>query len=222
VDAVAFALSFKLSLWTACLLAPLGVLIARALAFQVRRGRAVLEGLIALPLVLPPTVLGFYLLSALGEASPLGRLWSAVFGQGLVFSFEGLVAASLVANLPFAVQPALRAFEAIRPELREAAWVSGLGPWRTFWTVEAPLAWPGVLTGFILTFAHTMGEFGVVLMIGGSIPGETRTAALAIYDRVQAFDDSGAGVLAAALVAVSVAAIIAVQALGSRLARHDR
>ncbi|MCA6254184.1 MAG: ABC transporter permease subunit, partial [Phenylobacterium sp.] len=152
----------------------------------------------------------------------LGAAWTALFGQGLVFSFEGLVAASLIANLPFAVQPALRAFEAIRPELREAAWVSGLGPWRTFWTVEAPLAWPGVLTGFILTFAHTMGEFGVVLMIGGSIPGETRTAALAIYDKVQAFDDAGAGVLAAALVAVSVVAIIAVQALGSRLARHDR
>ena len=187
-----------------------------------RRGRAVLEGLIALPLVLPPTVLGFYLLAALGEASPFGALWTAVFGKGLAFSFAGLVAASLVANLPFAVQPALRAFEAIRPELREAAWVSGLSPWRTFWTVEAPLAWPGVLTGFVLVFAHTMGEFGVVLMIGGSIPGETRTAALAIYDRVQAFDDAGAGVLSAALVAVSVAAIIAVQALGSRLARHDR
>lgn len=222
MDAVAFALSFKLSLWTAGLLAPIGVLVARTLAYRVRRGRAVLEGLIALPLVLPPTVLGFYLLAALGDASPLGAAWTAVFGQGLVFSFEGLVAASLIANLPFAVQPALRAFEAIRPELREAAWVSGLGPWRTFWTVEAPLAWPGVLTGFILTFAHTMGEFGVVLMIGGSIPGETRTAALAIYDKVQAFDDAGAGVLAAALVAVSVAAIIAVQALGSRLARHDR
>ncbi len=222
MDAEAFTLSFRLSLWTACLLAPVGVLVARTLAYRVRRGRAVLEGLIALPLVLPPTVLGFYLLSALGDASPLGAAWTALFGQGLVFSFEGLVAASLVANLPFAVQPALRAFEAIRPELREAAWVSGLGPWRTFWTVEAPLAWPGVLTGFILTFAHTMGEFGVVLMIGGSIPGETRTAALAIYDRVQAFDDAGAGVLAAALVAVSVAAIIAVQALGSRLARHDR
>lgn len=222
MDAVAFALSFKLSLWTAGLLAPIGVLVARTLAYRVRRGRAVLEGLIALPLVLPPTVLGFYLLAALGDASPLGAAWTAVFGQGLVFSFEGLVAASLIANLPFAVQPALRAFEAIRPELREAAWVSGLGPWRTFWTVEAPLAWPGVLTGFILTFAHTMGEFGVVLMIGGSIPGETRTAALAIYDKVQAFDDAGAGVLAAALVGVSVAAIIAVQALGSRLARHDR
>ena len=222
MDAVAFALSFTLSLWTACLLLPVGVLVARTLAYQVRRGRAVLEGLIALPLVLPPTVLGFYLLAALGEASPFGALWTAVFGKGLAFSFEGLVAASLVANLPFAIQPALRAFEAIRPELREAAWVSGLSPWRTFWTVEAPLAWPGVLTGFVLVFAHTMGEFGVVLMIGGSIPGETRTAALAIYDRVQAFDDAGAGVLSAALVAVSVAAIIAVQALGSRLARHDR
>lgn len=222
MDAAAFALSLKLSLWTACLLLPLGVALAWLMAFRVRRGRAVLEGLVALPLVLPPTVLGFYLLAALGQGSALGGLWSAVFGKGLAFSFEGLVAASLVANLPFAVQPALRAFEAIRPELREAAWVSGLSPWRTFWTVEAPLAWPGVLTGFILTFAHTMGEFGVVLMIGGSIPGETRTAALAIYDRVQAFDDAGAGVLAATLVAVSVAAIIAVQALGSRLARHDR
>ena len=222
MDTLAFGLSLKLSFWTALLLAPVGVAIAWTLAYRVRRGRAALEGLIALPLVLPPTVLGFYLLAALGEDSLLGGVWSAVFGRGLAFSFEGLVAASLVANLPFAVQPALRAFEAIRPELREAAWVSGLGPWRTFWKVEAPLAWPGVLTGVILTFAHTMGEFGVVLMIGGSIPGETRTAALAIYDRVQAFDDAGAGTMAAALIGVSVAAIIAVQALGSRLARHDR
>lgn len=222
MDVVAFLLSVKLSLWTACLLTPLGLLAARTLAYRVRRGRAVFEGLVSLPLLLPPTVLGFYLLSALGDAGPLGRLWAGLTGRGLAFSFEGLVVASLVANLPFAVQPALRAFEAIRPELREAAWVSGLGPWRTFWTVEAPLAWPGVLTGFILTFAHTMGEFGVVLMIGGSIPGETRTAALVIYDRVQAFDDASAGIMAAVLVAVTAGALILVQALGSRLARHDR
>jgi len=209
MDAAAFALSLKLSLWTACLLSPLGVALAWLMAFRVRRGRAVLEGLVALPLVLPPTVLGFYLLAALGQGSALGGLWSAVFGKGLAFSFEGLVAASLVANLPFAVQPVLRAFESIRPELREAAWVSGLGPWRTFWTVEAPLAWPGVLTGFILTFAHTMGEFGVVLMIGGSIPGETRTVALAIYDRVQAFDLAGADRMALLLAAASLVAVAA-------------
>lgn len=178
--------------------------------------------MIALPLVLPPTVLGYYLLVALGGASPIGQAWSGVFGDGLVFTFEGLVLASVLINLPFAVQPMQRAFEALPPDVREAAWVSGMAPWETFRRIELPLAWPGLLSAFVLTFAHTMGEFGVVLMIGGSIPGETKTAALAIYDRVQAFDQSAAGVMAAALVAISVGAITIAYGATVRIGRrHD-
>ena len=222
MDWIAFGLSLKLAVWTAAILAPIGLLISRALAFRVRRGKALLEGLVALPLVLPPTVLGYYLLVALGGASPIGQAWSGVFGRGLVFTFEGLVLASVLINLPFAVQPMQRAFEALPADVREAAWVSGMTPWETFRRIELPLAWPGLLSAFVLTFAHTMGEFGVVLMIGGSIPGETKTAALAIYDRVQAFDQTSAGVMSAALVALSVLAIgIAYLATGHVGRRHD-
>jgi molybdate transport system permease protein len=220
VDWTAFALSLKLAAWTAGLLCPVGLILARTLAFRVRRGKALLEALIALPLVLPPTVLGYYLLVALGGASPIGEVWTAVFGRGLVFTFEGLVLASIVVNLPFAVQPMQRAFEALPPDVREAAWVSGLTPWRTFWRIELPLAWPGLLSAFVLAFAHTMGEFGVVLMMGGSIPGETRTAALAIYDRVQAFDQAGAGLMSLALVAISITAIAIVYASSARIGRR--
>ena len=171
------------------------------------------------PLVLPPTVLGFYLLSAMGGNSSLGKLWIAIFGHPLAFSFEGLVVASLIFNLPFAVQPMQRAFEALPPDVREAAWVSGLSPWRTFWRIEAPLAWPGLLSALALTFTHTMGEFGVVLMVGGSIPGETRTLALAIYDRVQAFDTDGAQLMSAILLVFSVGAILIANGLTARVGR---
>jgi len=208
MDWTAFGLSLKLATWTTVVLAPLGLWIARMLAFRVRRSKGLLEALIALPLVLPPTVLGYYLLVSLSGNSPLGRWYESVFGHGLVFTFQGLLLASVLVNLPFAVQPMQRSFESLPPDVREAAWVSGLTPLATFWRIELPLAWPGVLSAFVLTFAHTMGEFGVVLMIGGSIPGETKTAALAIYDRVQAFDQSSAGIMAAALVIVSIAAIV--------------
>jgi molybdate transport system permease protein len=137
-----------------------------------------------------------------------------------VFTFEGLLVASVLVNLPFAVQPMQRAFEALPPDVREAAWVSGLTPLRTFWRIELPLAWPGVLSAFVLTFAHTMGEFGVVLMIGGSIPGETQTAALALYDRVQAFDERGAGLMAAALVGISLVAIVVAYGFTGRVGRR--
>lgn len=220
MDWVAFSLSLKLAAWTAAVLLPVGLVIARAMAFRVRRGKALAEGLIALPLVLPPTVLGYYLLVALGGASPLGQAWSGLFGRGLVFTFEGLVLASVLVNLPFAVQPMQRAFEALPADVREAAWVSGMGPWQTFRRIELPLAWPGLLSAFVLTFAHTMGEFGVVLMIGGSVPGETRTAALAIYDRVQAFDTAGAGVMAAALVVISVTAVVLAYGVTGRIGRR--
>ena len=220
IDWTAFAVSLKLAAGTAVILLPLGIASSRVLAFRVRRGKALLEALIALPLVLPPTVLGFYLLVSFGDASPLGRAWSALFGHPLAFSFGGLLVASLIVNLPFAVQPMQRAFEALPPDLREAAWVSGLTPWQTFVRIELPLAWPGVLSAFALTFAHTMGEFGVVLMVGGNIPGQTRTVALAIYDRVQAFDTSAAGSMSALLLALSIIAITIVYGLTGRVGRR--
>jgi molybdate transport system permease protein len=220
IDWPAFGVSLKLAGWTALILLPLGLWLARLLAFRVRRGKAVLEALVALPLVLPPTVLGFYLLVSFGGASPLGRTWSALFGHPLAFSFDGLLAASVIVNLPFAVQPMQRAFEALPPDVREAGWVSGLTPWRTFLRIELPLAWPGVLSAFALTFAHTMGEFGVVLMVGGNIPGQTRTAALAIYDRVQDFDTNAAGAMSALLLALSIVAIAIVYGLTGRLGRR--
>lgn len=220
MDWTAFGLSLKLAAWTTAVLAPLGLWIARGLAFRVQRAKGLLEALIALPLVLPPTVLGYYLLVSLSGNSPLGRWYESLFGHGLVFTFQGLLLASVLVNLPFAVQPMQRAFESLPPDVREAAWVSGLTPLETFWRVELPLAWPGVLSAFVLTFAHTMGEFGVVLMIGGSIPGETKTAALAIYDRVQAFDQSSAGIMAAALVLVSVAAIVVAYGTTARIGRR--
>lgn len=217
MDWTAFSLSLKLAAWTAAVLLPLGLLSARALAFRVRRGKSLLEALVALPLVLPPTVLGYYLLVGLGGDSAIGQAWTRVFGHGLVFSFEGLLVASVLVNIPFAVQPMQRAFEALPLDVREAAQVCGLSPWATFWRVELPLAWPGVLSALVLTFAHTMGEFGVVLMVGGGIPGETKTIALAIYDRTQAFDSVAAGTMSAALLAFSIMAIVIVHALGARV-----
>jgi molybdate transport system permease protein len=220
IDWTAFGVSLKLAAYTAALLLPIGLASSRVLAFRIRRGKALLEALIALPLVLPPTVLGFYLLVSFGGASPLGQMWMALVGHPLAFSFSGLLAASLIVNLPFAVQPMQRAFEALPPDVREAAWVSGLTPWRTFWRIELPLAWPGVLSAFALTFAHTMGEFGVVLMVGGNIPGQTRTAALAIYDRVQDFDTRAAGAMSALLLALSIVAIAVVYGLTGRVGRR--
>ncbi len=202
------------------MLLPLGLLLARRLAFEVRRGRAVYEAIVALPLVLPPTVLGYYLLVSFGGASPVGRLWIAVTGHGLAFSFTGILLASIVVNLPFAVQPMQRALEALPPDVRAAAWVSGLSPWRTFWRIELPLAWPGVLSAMVLTFAHTMGEFGVVLMVGGNIEGITRTASMAIYDRSQTLDASSAGPMAALLLAVSLVAITLVNLFTRRVGRR--
>lgn len=180
------------------------------------------EGLVALPLVLPPTGLGYYLLVSFGSTSSLGAFWIGTIGHSLAFSFQGLLFASIIINLPFAVQPMQRGFEALPRDIREAAWVSGMAPWQTFWAIELPLAWPGVLSAFVLTFAHTMGEFGVVLMVGGGIPGETKTMALAIYDRAQAFDTAAAGAMAALLLIFSLIAIIIVYALTGRVGRrHD-
>ncbi len=221
MDWSSLTLSLKLAAWTVALLLPLAVVLARVLAWRRFAGRGLVEALIALPLVLPPTVLGYYLLVTFGAGSWLGRAFEALAGRSLVFTFEGLLAASILFNLPFAVQPVQRAFEGIPKDLREAAWVSGLSRWDTFRRVELPLAWPGVLSALVLTFAHTLGEFGVVLMVGGNIAGETRTVAIAIYDRVQAFDDAAAAAMSALLLVFSFVAIGLVHFLTRRVgSRH--
>lgn len=216
MDWQALHLSLLLGALTVAVLLPVALAAGHWLATTRLRGRALVEAAVTLPLVLPPSVIGFYLLVGLGPDSPVGAAWQALFGGALVFSFKGVLVASVLVNLPFAIQPAQRAFEGIGQDLRDAAATCGHSPWRTFWRIELPLAWPGVLTGCVLVFAHTLGEFGVVLMVGGSIPGETRTLALSIYDRVQAFDNAGAARMAALLMAVSLVAVSLSFLLGNR------
>jgi molybdate transport system permease protein len=220
VDWEALFLSLRLAGWTVAILLPVSILMGRLLAYRQFRGKGLLEALVMLPLVLPPTVFGFYLLVAFGRNSPIGAFWQETFGHQLVFTFEGLVVASVIFNLPFAIQPAQRGFEAIAKEVREAASCCGMSPWRSLWKVELPLAWPGVMTAMVLTFAHTLGEFGIVLMVGGSIPGETKTIAISIYDKVQGFDDRGAGIMSAVLVAISLFTIALTFALSARVGRR--
>jgi molybdate transport system permease protein len=208
MDWTALQVSLWLGTGTIALLLPFGIWLGRLLAIRNFRGKLIVEALVTVPLVLPPTVLGFYLLVTFGARSPLGQAFQSLVGQSLPFSFEGLLLASAIANIPFVVQPIQRGFEAVPADVRDAAACCGLTPWRQFLRVELPLAWPSVLTAAILTFAHTLGEFGVVLMVGGSIPGETKTIAIAIYDRVQAFDLSAAGSMSAALLGISFAALL--------------
>ena len=207
MDWNAFSLSLKLAAWTSLILIPVAILLGRVFAWQPFRGRTFVEALFALPLVLPPTVLGYYLLMGMGGGSPIGRWYEAATGHALVFTFDGLLAASLIFNLPFAIQPVQRALESIPEGLRHAAACCGMSRLRTVWRIELPLAWPGILSALVMTFAHTLGEFGVVLMVGGNIPGETRTIAIAIYDSVQGFDTVAAGMMSALLLALSLAAI---------------
>ena len=220
MDWQAARVSFFLAVTTAVLLLPLGLWLGRWLAFTPSRTKPWIEALLLLPLLLPPTVLGFYWLISFGQGTPLGRWLHDALGLRLVFSFEGLLLASLLVNIPFMVQPIQRAFAAISPCVREAAWVGGLSDWRTFQKIELPQAAPGVLAGVALTLAHTLGEFGVVLMVGGSISGQTRTLSVAIYDRMQAFDEAAAHTMAALLVLCSLAALVAVFASGRRKATH--
>lgn len=207
MDWQALILSLELAAMTLAVLLPLGLLLARWLAYTSFAGKAWIEALVVLPLVLPPTVLGYYLLVSLGGASPIGRWAAEHLNIRLTFNFLGLLVASVIFNIPFLVLPVQRAFEAIPRQLGEAAAVIGLSAWQTFWRVELPLAWPGVLSAIVLTFVHTLGEFGVVLMIGGSIPGETRTIAIAIYDRLQAFDLASADRMALLLLLLSMGAV---------------
>jgi len=220
MDWTALRLSLQLGSFTALLLLPIGIWAGRRLAYRDFRGKGIVEALVALPLVLPPTVFGYYLLVGFGAASPIGQVWQTLFGRPLVFTFEGLLVASVIFNLPFAIQPMQRGFEAIPREVREAAACCGMSPWQALRRIELPLAWPGILTAMVLSFAHTLGEFGIVLMVGGSIPGETRTIAIAIYDRVQAFDDLAAAQMSALLLAISLATIALTYGLSRRVGRQ--
>ncbi len=206
MDWSALHVSLTLAVLTTLALLPLGLALARWLAVTAWAGRPVVEALLLLPLLLPPTVIGFYFLVAFGQGSALGA-WLADSGIRLVFTLEGLLLVSVLVNLPFMVQPIQRAFAAVPHSLREAAWVSGLSTWQTFWRIELPLAWPGLLAGMALTVAHTLGEFGVVLMVGGNIEGETRTLSVSLYDKVQGMDLQSAHVMALVLVGVSLLAL---------------
>ncbi|WP_243302400.1 molybdate ABC transporter permease subunit [Geothrix oryzisoli] len=212
--------AIRLSLWLASLttatLLVLGLPLAYWLAFSRRRWKFLVEAVVAMPLVLPPTVLGFYLLLAMGPRSPLGRAWEGLFGSTLPFSFEGLLIASVLYSLPFMIQPLAAAFAAVDRGLIEASWCLGQSRARTFLRVIAPLSWAGILTGLVLTFAHTLGEFGVVLMVGGNLPGRTRTVSIAIYDQVQAMDYAPAARTAALLLGVSFLVLAFTYALRRR------
>lgn len=207
IDWEAVWLSVRLAAATTAVLLVVGMPLAWWLARSTRRWRPLVEAVVALPLVLPPTVLGFYLLVAMGPTGPLGVLWAGATGDRLAFTFEGLLLASVVYSLPFAVQPFAIAFAAVDRSLLEASWTLGRSGLATFVRVVVPLSAGGILTGLVLTFAHTLGEFGVVLMVGGGISGETRTVSIAIYDRVQALDYAGAAATALPLLLVSFAVL---------------
>ena len=220
MDWQALALSVELAGATLLVLLPVALALGRWLAQTRARAKPWIEALVLLPLVLPPTVLGYYLLVLLGGASAPGRWLAETLGLQLGFSFGGLLLASIVFNLPFMVQPVQRAFEAIPCALGEAAAVSGLSRWQALWRVELPLAWPGIVSALVLTFVHTLGEFGVVLMVGGNIPGQTRTISIAVYDRVQSFDFAAADRMAALLLLLSLTAVAASFLVSARLVRR--
>ena len=196
-------LSLRLAITVSVILLLVGLPLAYWLAFTRWRWRFLVESVVALPLVLPPTVLGFYVLVALGSRSPLGTLYQSWTGSTLPFTFTGLVVASVLYSLPFAVQPFAAAFQAVDPKLMQASAVLGASKLKTFWRVTLPLSFAGLLAGFVLSFAHTLGEFGVVLMVGGNIPGATRTVSIQIYDDVQALNYASANQTSLVLLVVS-------------------
>lgn len=215
-------LTLRLAAVTTLILLVLGTPLAWWLAHTRSRLKPALEAVTALPLVLPPTVLGFYLLVVLSPAAPLGGLWVEITGESLTFSFSGLVIASVVYSLPFMVQPLESAFEAVGRAPLEAAASLGASPVDAFVNVAAPLAGRGFLTAAVLTFAHTVGEFGVVLMVGGNIPGETRVISIAIYEHVETLRYAEAHVLAAGLLVFSFCVLLAVYAVNRRYPLHVR
>jgi molybdate transport system permease protein len=216
MDWQAIWLSLRLAACTTAILLAVGMPLAHWLAFSPRRWKFLVEAVVALPLVLPPTVLGFYILLAIGPRSPVGALYAKLTGGMLPFSFQGLLLASVLYSLPFTVQPIASAFGAVDRKLLEASWCLGISRMATFRRVVAPLALPGIATGAILSFAHTMGEFGVVLMVGGNVEGVTRTVSIAIYDQAQALDYAAAARTSVFLLAVSFTVLALTYALQRR------
>lgn len=211
IDWQAFWLTVELALVVSAILFVGGLPLAYWIAFSRWRWKFLVEALVALPIVLPPTVLGFYVLVALGSRSPLGRWWQSLTGHTLAFTFSGLVIGSVLYSLPFAVQPFAASFASVDGRLLAASATLGASPLRTFFRVVAPLSVPGLLTGVVLAFAHTMGEFGVVLMIGGNIPGVTRTVSIGIYDQVQASNYAAANAMALLLLVFCFAVLTVVK-----------
>ncbi|HEY6101123.1 MAG TPA: molybdate ABC transporter permease subunit [Anaeromyxobacter sp.] len=216
MDEAALRLSFVLAALTTAALLVVGLPLAHWLATSRRRWKFLVEAVVALPLVLPPTVLGFYLLFGLGPRSVLGRAYEAVVGHRFPFSFEGLVLASILYSMPFAVQPFATALSGVDRRLVEASHALGVSPLATFFRVTLPLSWNGILAGAVLTFAHTLGEFGVVLMVGGNIAGETRTLSIAIFDHVEALEYAAANRTSALLLAISFTVLVLVYGLQRR------
>jgi len=216
IDWQTFRLTLQLALTVSAALLVLGLPIAYWTAFSRWRWKFLVEAVVALPIVLPPTVLGFYVLVALGPRSPLGRWWISLTGHTLAFTFSGLVIGSILYSLPFAVQPFATSFAGVDRKLMLASATLGASPLRTFFRVVMPLSVPGLITGIALSFAHTMGEFGVVLMVGGNIPGVTRTVSIDIYDRVQASDYGGANATALLLLVLCFAVLATVYSLNRR------
>jgi len=209
-------LSLRLSFWTALILLAAGMPAAYWLTFSRRKWKFLVEAVVALPLVLPPTVLGFYILLAIGPRSPVGRLYGTLTGGLLPFSFEGLLVASVLYSLPFAVQPFASGFAAVDRRLIEASWCLGVSRAATFFRVILPLSVPAVVTGMILSFAHTLGEFGVVLMVGGNLAGITRTVSISIYDDVQGLNYQSAMNTSLLLLGVSFVVLAATYGLRRR------
>jgi molybdate transport system permease protein len=208
--------SLELALVTTTVLMAIGIPLAYWLAFSTKRWKFLVESAVAMPLILPPTVLGFYVLIVLGPNSPIGRLSERIFGTTLPFTFKGLVIASTLYSLPFAVQPIAAAFGSVNRRLIEASWTLGVSRAGTFWRVIVPQSLAGLVTGAVLSFAHTIGEFGVVLMVGGNIEGQTRTISIAIYDDVQALNYAQANATALVLVIFSFAVLATVYGINRK------
>jgi len=221
IDWQAFQLTIELAMVVSAILLVAGLPLAYWIAFSRWRWKFLVEALVALPIVLPPTVLGFYVLVALGSQSPLGRWWQSVTGHTLAFTFTGLVIGSILYSLPFAVQPFAASFSSVDRKLLAASATLGASPLRTFFRVILPLSTPGLVTGIALAFAHTMGEFGVVLMVGGNIPGVTRTVSISVYDQVQASNYRSANAMAVLLLIFSFTVLTVVYAL-NRQTLHQK
>jgi molybdate transport system permease protein len=216
IDWQAFCLTLQLAVVVSSILLLLGLPLAYWISFSQRRWKFLVEAIVALPIVLPPTVLGFYVLVALGPRSPLGRWWESITGHTLAFTFSGLVIGSILYSLPFAVQPFAASFSSVDRKLISASATLGASPLRTFLRVVLPLSIPGIVTGTALSFAHTLGEFGVVLMVGGNIPGVTRTISIDIFDHVQASEYDAANQTALVLLLFCFAVLAIVYGLNRR------